>query len=203
MKEILLKAIIDEPDVDLHRLAYADWLEERAGDQTDESRVIRRGLANPGKEFGCRGDPEVGIFCTPEFNCQECHLLMARGVNPIFLCGDKRFIMKRGFMMAVHTVHYYWKTFGKELVKIQPVEAVVFRDLKPADVKYKSGGSRTYAWFVEHSFASSDEYQTLNARLPEWLMPVQGKRRCNYPTGVAAMRALSDRALVWAKSDEP
>jgi uncharacterized protein (TIGR02996 family) len=65
--DAILAAVIAEPWCDLHRLAYADWIEERGDDARAEFIRVQCGLARPAR---CEWEAEDGAPC-PRYNARR------------------------------------------------------------------------------------------------------------------------------------
>lgn len=200
--DTLMRAMIESPDDDLARLAYADALEERSkGDEAALERiaVIRRQVADPRLAVYCEEDRSVGLICSPELCCDGCaYMLEVLKVPPPFICGEGRYRMKRGFVELVRCDLATWKNHGPLIAKAHPLRHVWITDKKPACVRRKSGGSRTYAWFrqtAEDAIYVGSPPQCI----PWWLWPEGGKRRYNSPTDEEAWKLLSRWCLEWAR----
>lgn len=190
----LMKAMIASPRDDLLRLAYADLMEELGRDPCI-AEVIRYQVGTPVYLGECEEDPDVGIYCYPSAPCSTCSYLNGiRGVPWDLLCRSKAYVMNRGFLQAIHCTPADWIVYGKQVANAHPVEAYVPYGFAPINVKRKGGGSRTWAWFKRETY----EDLARNCCLPDELMPLP-RRRTNHHTEPEAYRAVSNRALAWAR----
>jgi uncharacterized protein (TIGR02996 family) len=106
--ESLLRAILDEPDEDVHRLVYADWLEENGDSARAEFIRAQCALAR----FHDEGDPfTTGLpaeCLRAEFRAAWLAPLVRVGVsdwqNPFLFLNENHttFLLWRGFVESIH-----------------------------------------------------------------------------------------------------
>lgn len=153
-EQALLKAIIDDPDDDLPRLAYADWLEEHARtwpcnfcggsglatlhgpDRHDvECGECHKGTAHDGKRARA-------TFIREQMGSPATSVVKSRGLDLVFgLDGGEIYGAKvpegcevaswnRGFVESVKVTMPAWMIHGPEVMKHHPVTDVVITDKK-------------------------------------------------------------------------
>lgn len=130
-REALLQAIIDNPDADLPRLVYADWLEEHGGDSERAEFVrVQIELPNRGPDFLKQYDrelelmdqktkewfPDFEITNNPEwFDEPNCD-----GKKP-----EKWALLRRGFIERFACTMNYWLEHGPKLIREYPIQFVM------------------------------------------------------------------------------
>ena len=189
----LLRAILDEPADDLHRLAYADWLDD-AGDDA-RAEFIRAHIAitaNPGPESLARmqatGEtwrnmlPE-GVPCAPWHNHEQEQRLTASVIGVRF---------SRGFVERVTCPLQMWLKHGATLVRTQPIGEVMASDKYP-DLE---DGQAVWRRTTEASPESSLPVAVYR-RLNRWTQPTG--QDITYPDIPTALDALSTALLAAVK----
>ncbi len=191
----ILRAILDEPDDDTHRLVYADWLEERG--EMGRSSYIRWWLASP-DDVTCLDYPDCGDM-THTFATGH----QFRATIP---AGCEGCVWGRGFICSVRLPLQQWLDHGPALVRAHPLRKVVISDTRQ-DYCDGSGG-HTEGWFnlfgnpppedIHEWFAgppfTSPHYDTF------CLHADFGSRR--HESKEAAAAFLGTAALAWAKGRE-
>lgn len=136
----LLSAILAEPADDLHRLAYADWLEETGDPERAEFIRLQLGLAGDVRRAGWREvlraekllhdrrdwlDPLGYVWI--DHNEAEADTVRVGGWRGVTLT------LRRGFVEAVACPLAVWLEYGPALVRRHPVERVVVTGANPVD----------------------------------------------------------------------
>jgi uncharacterized protein (TIGR02996 family) len=128
--ELLLKAVAADPDDDLPRLVFADWLDEH--DEPERAEFIRvqvERARNDRPELAWR---EKALLSNPLFGplwaAEACPHLVSLSfgseVRAIGVSGFERVTFRRGFATAVNCPADEWLTYGHLVVPRQPIEAV-------------------------------------------------------------------------------
>lgn len=169
----LLDAIIEEPGCDLHRLVYADWLEERDEDayagfirhQLDKGQGRQAILLPRGAtyQFGWFHPWGVPSFSRAPFWC-DC-------------------TMRRGFIESIACTHDDFIAHAGELFALQPITEVRLTDKTP----WIADGGEAHWW---PSLLPQHPYDIQNHLVPRLT-------RVSYATKEEAERALSD----WCVAD--
>lgn len=211
-ESILLDAILAQPQDDLPRLAYADYLEE-TGTDLARAEFIRVQLltARLAEPCGCTDD----IPCRPHL--REGVLTAAHAARwfsaamdcPCHHNGTARFVIAnqlqvtdahfhRGFVYKIACSLATWQQHGKHLVQTQPIEQVTLFDRSPSQW---SPDGRWY-WYSQYSNTGY-----LRDRLPPEIYQClpRGVREDSddvmvYTTQEEANTALSVAALLWAQA---
>jgi uncharacterized protein (TIGR02996 family) len=203
-EEAILGAIITEPAEDLHRLAYADWLEEHGDDARAE--FVRAQCAYPGWFGALPGpsDPLPGAVARawdllhggvadawlggmpgapfgPGRAGTPCWERASRG-------GDISVRFRRGFVSEVTLPCAAWEGHGPALVRAAPVERVTLTGKQPFMhhwARYPGGAELSYE-------IPPGIYRNLRGRSPALVKP--------YRDDAAALDALSEACLAWARA---
>lgn len=199
----LLRAILDEPADDTHRLVYADWLECEGGDPELAYR-IRRMVANPLESrlvmagqtvrVDLDGEPPLTLGCP------------LRGM-------DDYVVWRRGFIAQARTTLQEWMREGPALAAWCPFEFVFCLDLQPTRAPNSSVANSWHAYDPRDyapaaGSAWSATIATTSATIPfdvyellqggsEGKLP--GGRYRSYPSERLAVVALSAALIGWAK----
>lgn len=133
----LLAAVLDDPDDDLARLAYADWLEESGGGpQSAHAALVRQQVANPGQRVP--GGPHRPLgFVLP--GGEACHFGPFEWVE--------WFVVRRGFVSGFCCTLVAWEEYGPAAVRAHPVTEVRLTDREPWRGLAAGGVPRVWAWF--------------------------------------------------------
>lgn len=174
--DMLHAAILDEPGVDLHRLAYADALEERGGEgDLVQAEFIREQLTHP----------------------SVAQLLWADASHAIAHEGME-FLARRGFLEEVRCPLVAWRRYGTGLVHHYPITKVALTNREPrlsGPDLFVDG----YGWQKWWSGGRRGRHV-----IPAWLwahVPPRGRWDRGYGhTAEDAYAILSDACIAWAKS---
>jgi uncharacterized protein (TIGR02996 family) len=184
--EAILEAIKADPAEDLHRLIYADWLEEN--DHPERASFIRHQIAAARTgQVDCQekrwfsGSTPPGYlvrcgecaFCRPMIAAQTIH--KTRGLE---LIGDLPFscahvakhpslekeeapnwfvlYLWRGFVTHVTCPMHHWLDHGARLCELHPVEKVV-----PCDRFPREDSRDLFGWWNESISQHDDEYDEI------------------------------------------
>lgn len=139
--EYLLRAIIDEPAVDAHRLVYADWLDEQG--QGERARYVRESIAWPAASFVAltRRDPFLLLGMEPgppvpvsgwDDDGKPRQVMRTwvwaesddMGLIVHDLGRDLCYCVDRGFVSAIRCPLKAWLSHGPGIVLAHPVESV-------------------------------------------------------------------------------
>lgn len=117
-------AILAEPHDDLHRLAYADWLEENG--QDSHAGFIRADLCRPiynyhWYEMRKLQPPWMWSVRNERNFCDGLHDDAGRVVA----------LFDRGFVCAVRCQLAEWERHGRAIVAVHPIERVTLTDRRP------------------------------------------------------------------------
>lgn len=138
--DAILRAILEEPRDDLHRLAFADWLEEQGDDARAEFvRVqIRLGLLDAGKIEHPHGFGAVRLTRRErELVSHLCLVLHGEtpfGTRCVVTADDQEksslpvLLFRRGFASEVRCPLQTWLDHGGAVVRSQPIERMVITD---------------------------------------------------------------------------
>lgn len=123
----LIEAIVENPEDDLARLAYADWLEEQ-GDPHHHAEFIRLQMRREGLWVN-------GYYSSLDYRIGGLHLNHAydwlEEFYPLAVCFAKLENWERGFPWKIECDSVTWEDFGKKLVKRFPLTYVTLTDKKP------------------------------------------------------------------------
>jgi uncharacterized protein (TIGR02996 family) len=201
----LLRAVVDEPDDDLPRLAYADWCEEAGDSGRAEFIRVQLELA----KLAPASPTPAGTSEDYRLRRREQELLdlgsQPRGFNDIFPAWAESWQWRRGFVEKVACTLDAWLAHGPALARAQPVGEVRLTDKRPLT------RADCYVWY-----APLGEPQ----RHPHWL-PFRlarrlsgGRRAVRAPVGghawtrfydaeAEALADLSQAAIALAKGTPP
>jgi uncharacterized protein (TIGR02996 family) len=142
----LLRAVIADPDADLPRLVYADYLDDRGRDRdADRANLIRYQIAHPDRETG------VNAVLLPE------------------LPGNALASVRRGFAVWVGlTLAEFW-THAADLFSRHPIVAVRLDDRFPIHIG-ESGDRDPCAW---NCGLKAEAVLTGNANVEAHLIPAE------------------------------
>lgn len=167
--EELLRAILDNPEDDVVRLVYADWLEEHGeGERAEFIRVQVELAGLPEPEFltvGTLGEQEDGDTCWGCYRLGLCkyhalkkredqlvrrlglwpfsddgHTSLIGGAGNDLYRGKRRSIYRRGFADEIHCTCNDFLQHAGAIFSRHPVTKVVLTDA----VVHPSGGNSTY-----------------------------------------------------------
>lgn len=207
--DMLLAAIIADPDDDLVRLAYADALEER-GLPGDDARCdlihVQLAIADAERECRCRRCKPGGqhtngpcavrmvtVFDGTRSESATVHerelLEWQRAACP--LPGLTTWI--RGFVHQIDCTTAQWKKHGKRLVREHPIRVVRLTDKTP----WQLNGDGNVWVHPDHLRGEYGGYA-----LPKWLWTALLRNGLIQPTKRTVeqcLAILSDSALWWAR----
>lgn len=204
--QALLQAILADPQDDLPRLAYADWLEENG--RQERAEFIRAQVACWNAFEARRGHREL---C----DCDRCerydglYVSMRKryapgpdGALPFADDDPVRLIpasaprsawdWQRGFVSAYRGPLQVWLDYGPAVVRAHPVEKVRLTDREPR--------RRVDGYFWRRGPEAGEAHHDTRSSLPHavWdaVLALDGRGYEGYPTEEAAWGAL----LAWAKA---
>ncbi len=202
--EALLQAIIENPDADLPRLVYADWIEEHGSDSERAEFIrVQIELPNRGPDFLKQYDrewelieqktnewfPDFEITNNPEwFDEPHCE-----GNKP-----EQWALLCRGFLDRVACTMSYWVEHGPKLIREHPIQIVMITDKRTWNV------GREFTWFDDGDIVDATD------GLPEciyYFLEGYTSRGGNYEwkaykTEEEADSAFSTACLKWAKQQK-
>ncbi len=206
-REALLQEIIDNPDADLPRLVYADWLEEFGG-ETERAEFIRiqcelmlpKNITKAGNprlrknRAARKRERELLLRHCDEWSSIGLNFYMAFASNPHRPIHNGVFF-RRGFIEVVSCVMNDWIEHGPKLVRDHPIKFVKITDKRTWNVNGE------FIWFDDGDTTDSED------GLPEFLYDLLegyaskddnygGK---DYRTEEEASSAFSTACLKWAK----
>lgn len=166
MKDVLLNAVLDAPEDDLPRLAYADFLEEHGDGEADRERAefiqAQIALARPVDDnaplrrrmealwyLPARGFPSD----RPGFHAWRFTLSDVR--NGYDDLSAPIASVRRGFAEAVACSLASWTTHGPMLATLQPVTSVRLTDRNPSWVEISQ--LKSCGWFPCYNAHRPDE----------------------------------------------
>jgi uncharacterized protein (TIGR02996 family) len=218
----LLAAVIAEPDSDLHRLAYADRLEEAGADDARAEIIRVQCELEPLRAHGHgTGNPHGGDCPTclrvarlerreRELLSPVCRPLLrdlpeAPHLTWTLLPNDDDYphlpgvTFRRGFIAEVSLPRAAWQKHGPALVRAAPLTRVRLTDKQPSPYTPTSG-PRLWSWCggvgrPDRHVLRWDMFK----RLPGWA----GQDRMDYASREEAESALSSAALAWARAAAP
>ncbi len=160
LEEILLQEICSNPSDDTPRLVYADWLDENGHE--DRANYIRNEcglLANKhyhkkqpawalavAKAFGFSTAPSVG---GKHFK----HFGYGSGYEAD---GDRQPVMwewSRGFISGIECHCEDWLKYGREVVKVAPIERVILTD----KVGHPIPNAGLWGWYASNTLNGYDD----------------------------------------------
>lgn len=193
-----MAAILAEPDEDLPRLAFADWLEER-GDSV-RSEFVR---------VQCNWWIEIACICGGRATCVPCELrrrereLLNAHVNEwspadkTWACANgDQITWSRGFVSAITMTAADWLLHAGVILTQQPIREVTLTGLRPERTFNQPTDQTVWVWW-KNGFGRSQ------ARLPpvlwELILPRDGDYPLpwdritvrDYPDETAALAALT------------
>ncbi len=212
-----LRKIREQPDCDVVRLVYADWLEENG--QAERAELIRLSIENfRFYEFGTRSDENCWCeLISPLMTCcdvcqrhedrfkeLENRLIELANKNKEWFTPVQN-IVSCGFVYSVTCTLDWWLSHGPELVRWHPVQRVEVTDRQPWQQS-----DCLYAWwqvtlFVPHG-ATIHQPVFRHIRGPV-SRPGENNAAVWFDTIEAAESALSRALIAWAleriESDQP
>jgi uncharacterized protein (TIGR02996 family) len=209
----ILKAVCDAPDDDFPRMAYADWCEENGRPRRAEFVRIQLMMAKGAEGCSCGacvrrlggGQQTNGPCAMSQVRVPiggkmkradwRCHELCAEvGGWPTFMTGWPPTIcnitlsysdLRRGFIDSITCGVDWWMIYGPELVRNAPLTWIDATDRAPSS----QGG-----WFREGTAGVLGGA----CELPGPIFALVGKEA---RSRAAAMKALSDACLKWARTE--
>lgn len=215
--DLLLRAVLEHPDEDTPRLAYADWFEEQGEPERAEFIRVQCEINRLRPECPCVA--YIRGVCCRSMSCPICPLhrretdLMREhgrewfGDSGLAVYGEDVgrmsphatiLIARRGFISEVRCPLATWLEHGPGIVRRHPVETVHVTDREPLE-GLPSGDDDTgpptgYYWIPDrHEVAWNMPWE-----IPAVLWDDGG--HADFPTAEAAADWLSGRCLAWAKS---
>jgi uncharacterized protein (TIGR02996 family) len=211
--DAVLRAVLDEPDDDLPRLAYADWLEERGAPGDAERAEFIRAQLEMARGEPCvaekRGDPKT----FPGHGCRRCGLAKREAVlldahgrrwaRDLAPGGARRGVRWwRGFVEAISLPCADFVAHAGALFAAQPVCKVTLTDKAPFPAEPHARG---LCWRNEHGGPASEA--SLPAAL--WrLLPADGVvsdddslNFKHYHSGQAALDAVSAACVLYGRDE--
>ncbi len=209
--DALLAAVLADPEDDLPRLVYADWLEENGQGELAEFIRVQCEMGRAPKRHG------AGAFCQCR-RCvlyrRECELLDEYAYlwfpPPLVAClspAGTHFRVPTPGMVGAHVTRGFaghiactladWLSVGPAVVRSHPVTSVVLTDREPDD----NGGAAV--WWFSDATGRSDGTSAFVRDPIFYLLAghAAGFRNSRYyPTREAALSALSAALIAWAKS---
>jgi uncharacterized protein (TIGR02996 family) len=196
--DAFLAAILAEPDADVHRLVYADWLDEHGDpDRAEFIRVQCAVAIDPLAHNPPPSNPRCACsLCT--LRRRERALLASHQVDwrmrdlPGMPFGNWVTDFRRGFVAEVTLACDQWMRHGPALVRAAPLEGVGLADRKPL---------RHDGWFFWLRHPGVTFADDLPYLLPDDLAYVMSaaERREGWESEAAAREALSVACLTWAR----
>jgi len=137
-----LRAVVAEPDEDLPRLAFADWLEEH-GDaeraafirtQVELARLVASGLGNTKEAEALRRSERsflsASSYHRPLWAAELCPQLVKlvppeKGLAGVHVDGADRVLFHRGFVESVTCSVSEWFVHGRSVCERQPVRTLL------------------------------------------------------------------------------
>lgn len=196
-----LADILANPDDDVPRLIYADWLEEHGWSERAEFIRVQCELDRNfvGYTYADRRALEDREHACRPLWTRDPHTL--RGT--IGGDADERgwgWHYARGFVEVVECPCQEWLAHGPALVRAHPIRKVRLSDKRP----FSGYPTRRWIWMLmlDHHYLSQDASE---AGLPRELYDVlpAATRRDGWPSEADAQVALSRACLAWARSAEP
>jgi uncharacterized protein (TIGR02996 family) len=179
----LLRAVIDEPEDDLRRLVYADWLEE-AG-QDERAAYIRGALAGICGTAWTRWPDSLHRLVGSPGRLEE------RGWS---------WVWRRGFIAAVHCPLAEWIAHGPALAAAHPLQEVRLSDREPAARPWPNMATTVWRWYGGLAGGPS-----VPSDLPDALFDPthDGRSHLYFDTKQEALDALSRGCIAWARAGNP
>lgn len=194
--DALLKAILEAPDDDLPRLAFADWLDEnartdRADGRAERARWIRAGVAlgRPVKLPGADWEP------------------WSSGASKWAVSGAEFWEWRGGFVSRAHCPMARWLAYGPQLVVSHPITLVDLDDVRP----FEHGRNR-WVWTRSNTATRDVTHGSTLERALFRELPLLAHNRigavprkvlkdaaATYPSWWDAVRALSEVLIRLAK----
>lgn len=217
----LLAAIAANPDDDLPRLVYADWLDENGQPERAEfirvscrEAELKRENPHPTKEWAEVWRKlkllQAAIAANDWFPCTKCFPKPPRRPTNVqkknYSQSMPSFTWDRGFITAVQCRLQGWLWWGRTLFARHPtITLVAIADKRPLQVTIN--GMNRFMWINNESHSYEDRAADPVLRLPkdvfEILIPdhgeVKGDRTQCYSSLPAAVGKLSDTLILYAR----
>ena len=204
-KQAVLQAIIDEPHEDLHRMVFADLLEEEG--ELDRAEFIRHQITHykrhvagiPHDNLYPNGDLELAIVSRmPDFLCLPGQTIddygwNGTGTTRIEYANGAEATFSRGFVSTVHLPLAIWLKYGPALVRTHPIEKVDITNRSPMRTIVGR-----YGWSLDDGYASDLPDVLWNALRPP--LSDNPTRRGGWSSQDTANTGLSEACIFWAKS---
>ncbi len=160
LEEILLQEICANPSDDTPRLVYADWLEENGHE--DRANYIRTecGLLS---ELYIQKQPVWALAIARAFGFP---IEQTKSDQESFRCfgyasgtviGANRREVKwgwsRGFISSIECHCGDWLKYGREVVKVAPIERVILTD----KATHSTQGTQLFGWYVSNTLNGYDD----------------------------------------------
>lgn len=199
----LLDDILANPDDDVPRLIYADWLEDH--DRRNTARFIRQQIAGevgmvPLLDVVKIVDP-MGIGGLGRRNASKKECFWKRNDS------SERLVFRRGFLAEIHAPLAVLLEHLPRLVGGHPIEAVRATDREPYEgiAGILGGGRFVVGWHPLINPGDPRRTDELPRSIFDLLIPGIASsfgRGKYYPTADAAHAALSVALLKWAKAQK-
>ncbi len=211
--EHLLQAILDDPADDTGRLVYADWLEEQGEVGRAELVRVQVEMAGHLQQYSFPVD-RVSFLRRRERELLSVHrstwlepIVRLFGHNCPLEASDTigwAVEFRHGFVAEVCLSQAAWLEHGPALVQACPLEKVTLSDKRPLHYSDQDG---RWGWYGHTPHVLVEEIShfwlpgALFALLPGGLRSRSPHGR-RYPSAEAALAALSDACLVWARNHQ-
>jgi len=227
VRAAFLDAICADPDNDLPRLVYADYLEEQGEEDRAEFIRVQCELARTDDPHGDRywdGQLDGGPKCYQRrrtLRGREQELLLSRGatwVRPIAESATKTRMLvnhglegnedgicwkwRRGFVEEIALPSADWLIYGPALVQVAPLQVVRLSDREPME------DHSDWTWFAETVFSDHHLRSDVPGNLYQLVPLLCGQFKgwyyrsfyVSFPTKQDALDCLSAACLAWARS---
>ncbi len=217
--ESILEAIIAEPDCDMHRLVYADWMEDQGEtaraesircDQRTAFLMIGRLKPFDGRPCGRFWASNQGMSLSED----ACHAAIG-SLGNLDWPAHTEVIFRRGFVEKVVTTAAGWGQHGRAICAGHPVTRVELTDKKPAvlGVNFRPAATAPcFGWRVGFNREGFRGFETVpHLETPNELIPrevfdlldefdeIEGSFWRTYATETIALDALSRALIAWAR----
>jgi uncharacterized protein (TIGR02996 family) len=183
MLPIMLRDVLENPDDDAPRLAYADICERYGYD--DRARTVRMGCESAKRwKAGGVGPSRANQHLLRQLRLEEECKFVPGGPHEIDIaCREShdrfRCDFCRGFIRVTYCTAADWLTFGQSILRCQPVEQVRLTDYEDHDIVIARRTEMISGWILEVLDGShpsnerwyrrrSDLIDEMPARLRRW-----------------------------------